>query len=213
MDVRGLVYGLVNYFPGPLRGPARRVADAVFGAWDDVSNVFRIVRPSWSRIWVGINGFVWQVAQGFINTWQAAWWIAFDWLPRFVGTAVDNLGAWARARLDALLDTVQRGLSYVLGLAQSLVNGVIAELRAVRDWLWDHILRTVATLNAVARLVNMFLTDPRVLVQWILSALINALLQWVDSNLERLAEALWARRMSIVLRSVERIEQIIARLL
>jgi hypothetical protein len=213
VDIRGLVYGIVNRFPSALRPPVRWVADAIFGVWDDVSNVFRFAVPSWSRIFGGVNAFVWSVATALFNGYKTAYWIAFDWLPRFVAARVNEVLTWAQDLVNALAATVQQGLSYVANLARTWVDAALDALSTLRNWALEWVGRIVDTLNAVVRLVSTLLTDPRVLVAWILAAMVDALVAWVDTNLERLAEALWARRAAIILRSAERIEALIARLL
>lgn len=213
MDIRGFVYQIVDIFPSPLRTPARWVADRVFGVWNDVSAVFRITVPFWQRWYNSTVG----LASSFIVAGNeialTIRWIVAQWAPAFV---LDKVNA-VRNFVVGLLNDARRAL-------EGLINGAVDFARKgistaldfatrIRDYFADRVREIWSTLTEVARLVGNLLTNPDRLATWVAGAMFWALLRVVDALIEPIVDYLWARRQAVVLKTLTRIESIIARLL
>lgn len=210
---RGFIYGLVDIFPGALKTPARWVADRIFGAWDDLGAVFRLLRGAWELLFGGIYAF----ARSHISfLWQAATtlrWIIVtrivqvqDYIFDTLGRAINGVQSWAD-------QTIHNGLSTLERWVTGLWNSVWERIDALTGWATRRIGELWDWAGVVGRRVADLLSDPAQMVDWILGPLITALLQWLESNVERLAASLWAQRQAILVRSLGTAESILERIL
>lgn len=213
MDVRQFVYDLVDIFPGPLKTPARWVADRVFGVWDDVSNVFRMTVPRWRQWFDAATGFANNLVDAVAEAAVTARWIVFQWAPQFVKSKVDAAISWASARIGEARDFARGLVNGVVDWTRAQVNEALAFIAGVRNWAVERVREVWATLSTVARLVGDLLTDPSKLATWVAGAMFWALLRVADGLIEPIVDYLWARRQSVIMRTLSRIEAIIARLL
>lgn len=213
MDVRGFVYGLIDIFPGPLKSPARKVADVVFGVWDDVSNVFRMTVPHWKRWFDTVTGFANNLVDAVAEAAVTVRWIILEWAPQFVKSKVDAALSWVSARLGEVRDFARGVANGVLDWARARINDVLDFATRVRDWTTERLGEIWQTLSTVARRVNDLLTDPSKLATWLAGAMFWALLKVADGLIEPIVDYLWARKQTVILRAMSRIEAILARLL
>lgn len=213
MDIRTFVYQIVDIFPSPLRTPARWVADRVFGVWNDVSAVFRITVPFWARWYDSAVAF----ASAFIVAGNeialTLRWIVAQWAPALIISSVATARDFVLGKLGEARRALEGLINGAIDFARRGVNTALDFATRIRDYFADRVREIWGTLTEVARLVGNLLTDPGRLAAWAAGAMFWALLHVADALIEPIIDYLWARRQTVVLKTLARIESIIARLL
>jgi hypothetical protein len=213
VDIRSLVYQIVDIFPGPLKTPARWVADRVFAVWDDISAVLRLARGAWLALWTTWHNWVWAVAAGFEQVLGTLTHLYRQYVPQWIQNATNDILRWVTDRINAILNELrdlQNGLTRWL---HDRLAEVIDAFQRWRQFLLDAINETRDVLRDVAKRVATLLTDPNALVSWILASMVTALFHWVDDHFEQVAAYFWARREALLIKGIGRIEALLSRLL
>jgi hypothetical protein len=213
VDIRSYIYGLADIFPGPLKTAARWVADRAFAVWDDVSTVFRATVPRWREWFNAATGFANNLVSAVAEAANTVRWIVLQWVPNFVRSKVDDVRNWASAVFNDVRNWAAGIVSDVRNWAAARLNDLLDFATRVRDWALERIQEVWRTLTTVADIVGRLLTDPAQLAQWVAGAMFWALLRVADALIEPLAEWFWARRQALILKTLSRLESIIARLL
>lgn len=211
--MRDWIYRIVRVFPGPLRSVGEAVADAIFGTWDEIGNVFRLIRAIWLHIWSGAHGLLWALHGYALEVYGLLRNIIINRIPDFAHWALSTALEWAS---DAISFAVN-GLRATINAVQSWVSDSINVVRnlalSILSWANQRINELWENLSWVLVRVEAFLTNPVRLVDWILAPLIEALLRWAVANGERLAELAWANRERLAFRTLQYWETIVRRLL
>jgi hypothetical protein len=211
--MRTYIYALVALVPSPFRAWVQWVADRLFAVWDDIGAVLRVVRSSWLVLWTMGHKFVWVVAR-FVDTIAGrVYWLAFIRIPQFFEAAMNAAVAWARDRINTLTDALQRTATFLVTWFTDVTNRARADLLAIRDFFFSKLNDAIAVLNSVVRIVGALLTSPERLAVWLVGAMFTALLRFALANAEAILAALWAQRTTVALRTLDRTEAIIARIL
>lgn len=213
MDVRTYIYQVVDIFPSPLKTPARWVADRVFGAWDNVSAVFRVSIPHWRRIQGNLDWFMGKAVDAVERAAKGIRWLALVRIPQAIDNAARGITGW----VQGLIDDVQRGLAttrdWLLDKARGWANAVYDFAYGVYQWAADRFGAVWSTLTTVANLVSALLTDPSKFATWAIGAIWSAFWRYADQHLDAIVDFVWQRRSIVVSRLLDRTETILERLL
>lgn len=213
MDIRGFVYSVVDIFPGPLKTPARWVADRLFAVWDDVSGIFRISIPHWRGLADAVNFFMLKGMWAVNHLAVAARQIVTERIPRGLEALRQGVVAWVTGIINDISSAITSTRDWILDRVRGWVNDVIGYARNVYQWAVDRLSEVWSTLTTVARLVGSLLTDPTKLVTWAMGAIWSAFWRYADQHVDAIVEFVWQRRSIVVSRLLGRAEAIIERLL
>lgn len=213
MDIRSFIYWLADHAPPGLRTVARWIADRIFAVWDDVSQIFRLARPSWlrlaQRMWDNIR--VVRYAIGEIAS--TLRWITTVKVPQAVSRLWDDITHWVLAQLNLLRD-------FTTGLYRTVrdeffhnLNLVLDALNGFQHWVTQQISDLWKLLTSTASRVASLLGDPNRLAAWLVGAMFTALLTLVRDHADALADYVWARRERIIVSLIGRVEAWLARVL
>lgn len=213
MDIRGLVYRVVDYFPGPLKTPARYVADAVFGVWDDVSMVFRVSIPYWRDVANGAYNIMTYIYDYAYHAAVTARWIVSLYVPRIVGTTGQTIIDWAFGLISQVRDYAARAIQMVIDWAWQHLLSIVDYLSQLRTWLIDRFNEVWQPLRFAFDRVSLLLTDPGKFAEWAIGAIWSAFWRYALDHLEEIVTLIWSRRATILTRTVDQTETILDRLL
>lgn len=204
--------GLFHYFSGGLLTLARRVESALGTLWTTVTGAF-------SR-WLVWGGLIRQAAANlFVNMLYTVWaiydyliWLAFTWVPFYAGYVFGQATQYAyqivsfvynqlAAALYLLAQEVGAALSQIVSWTYQQFVVFLGDLTALRDRLYQ-----------AEKLVYGLLTDPSKLAGWLVGAMAQALLRYLDANAEAFAEWLWPRLLPVIIRQLPRLEALISRI-
>lgn len=213
MDVRGFVYSVVDIFPGPLKTPARWVADRLFGVWDDVSGVFRYIIPNWHDLANGIAWFTDKAVGALEKAAYAIRWIVTVRIPQAIEVFRQSVVNWVSGIINDVRSELVAVRDWVLDKARGFANAVLDYARSVYQWAVDRISDVWATLSTVAELVGSLLTNPERMALWLIGAMWGAFWRFADQHIDAIVEFAWSRRGIIVSRVLARAEALLERIL
>lgn len=213
MDIRGFVYSVVDIFPGPLKTPARWVADRLFGVWDDISAVLRFVVPNWKDLANSIAWFTDRAVGAAEKAALALRWVVTVRIPQAIETFRQSVVNWVSGIINDVRQSIVDARDWVLGKAAEFANLVLGYARSVYQWAVDRVGEVWETLSAVARIVGLLLTDPERFALWAIGAIWSAFWRYADQHVDAIIEFIWQRRSIVVGRLLTRAESIIERLL
>lgn len=212
-DIRSYVYRIVDIFPGPLKTPARWVAERVFGVWDEIFEHLSIFRPAWTYLHQKLQDLVWTVTNFAEETARTVRWLVTDAVPRWGRWALDSALRIARAELDLVRRILDGAITLVRNALQRAINAVDSFAHSVLSWAVDRFREVWATLTFVAGRVVALLTHPETLVDWLFSALWRRFWRYIDDHAEAIAGYVWARRERFLTQLLTRLENFLVRLL
>lgn len=212
-DVRNFVYRVIDIFPGPLKTPARWVADRVFGVWEEIFNHLSLFRGPWL--------FFTNKVQSMIS---AAFWVAGETARTIRWIVTSALPRWANWALNVAVDTARKELKSFTNWASNTINELrryLSDLawRGINDaknalgWASGAIANIWNTLRAVRDKVVALLSAPEALVDWIFSALWRRFWRFLNDHAEAIANAAWLRRDAIITAGLRRLETFLMRIL
>lgn len=212
-DVRGFVYRVVDIFPGPLKTPARWVADRIFGVWDDISTVMTQIKPAFTFLH---NNFWWLLAQLNVGITEAARtlrWIVVEAIPTWAKWARDVAVSVAAGAVATLGDWTAKAIAYWFDQLHRALNTVQDFVDSLAGWASDRFGEVWNTLTVIRDRVVLLLTHPDAFVDWAFSAIWQRLWRYADDHAEAIANAVWARRDVIIAATMTRLENWLMRLL
>lgn len=213
MDIRGFVYQVVDIFPGPLKTPARWVADRLFGVWDDISAVFRNAIPHWGSLADAVNYFMLKGMWAVNHLAVAARQIVTERIPRAAEALRQAVVSWVSGIVNDINNAIVSTRDWVIDKARGFANLVLDYARSVYQWAVDRLSDVWSTLTTVAHIVGALLTDPRKLVAWAIGAIWEAFWRFADQHIDSIVEFVWQRRSIVVGRLLARAEALLERLL
>lgn len=213
MDIRSFVYQVVDIFPGPLKTPARWVADRVIGVWDDLSHVFLVTIPHWRRISDNITYFMMHAVDAVERAAKGLRWLVTVRIPQAITSAGQAIVNWASQLINDVRQEIIDVRDWLLDKARTFANTVLDYAQRVYQWAADRLTDMWSTLTTVAQLVGALLTDPRKFALWVIGALWEVFWKYTDQHIDAVIEFVWQRRSIVVGRLLTRAESIIERLL
>lgn len=212
-DIRNFVYRVIDIFPGPLKTPARWVADRVYGVWDEIFQLLTIFPPAWAFFYTGINALVVGVRFLGEEASKTLRWVTVEALPRWARWALNT----AIARLGPLVEDLRtwaQGMTHWLyTLIVDSIDSVRQLLSNIRTWVIDHVREVWDTLSVIRDRVVALLTSPDVLVDWLFAALWRRLWQFFNNHAEAIAYAVYMRRDRIIAEGLRRLEEWLVKVL
>lgn len=140
-------------------------------------------------------------------------WIVITRIPQIVGNAVtnavnyviaqiNNVGQFLRGLIDGLSDWAWRQIQRIDAFVDQVIRWVTGKLNAITD-----------TLDRVVDIVMNLLTDPKRLAAWVIDAVTDEFLRWLNRNADRIFLVVRQRSVHYTMMFADRIEDMIARLL
>lgn len=212
-EVRRYVYDVIGIFPGFLQTPARWVADRVFGIWNEIytflvalPNPFQYFQKRFNQFCINVVELAQQAANGLR-------WLVTTFVPRWARWALNTALDLLRREYVAVRNAIYGTIHTLERWAQAAVNTVSKFAHDVWNTLSRRLSELWGTFNTVKNFVWKMLTSPEYLVDWFFGALWRRFWKYVDDHAESIAAAWWARRNTIIMKSLERFEAFIARIL
>lgn len=203
----------LSHVPGFLRPAASVIASLAKGAFNRITSFMEAHGVSFSRLWTAAAFFRYGLPNFMREAYETARWIKGIWIPAYIEWLRSQVVTWvlqvvatARGLLDSAINTLRVW-------AVAAINAGADLLRAWANWSVAQINGLLADARALRGALAHVLHGPAVLAAWLATAMWAALWGYVDDNLDRLVDALWARRQAIILRSLSRLEALIARIL
>lgn len=212
-DIRYFVYRVVDIFPGPLKTPARWVADRIFGIWNEIFEHLSIFRPAWNFFHTKMMDLVWTTVNFAEETARTIRWLVTGAIPRWAKWALNTALDVLRRELDAVRRILDGAITLARKQLQAAINAVDSFVKSVRTWATDRFNDVWNTLRVVRDRVVSFLTNPEALVDWIFMALWRRFWRYVDDHAEAIAAHVWARREPYMAKFLARLENFLVRLL
>jgi hypothetical protein len=187
MNLRDWIYSFIKYVPSPFGGPARWIADRVYGIFDDGVKFAR---------WIG-KGAATMAARGVVylalalsfayETATTLQWLALTEIPRRITGAINTVKQWVAPLVDGIRNTLQHAISALTDWAQKRIAEIINAANSLKAWSLGKINWIQDYLNNTVGKWYERLTSPTKFAEWILGALINALLRYLYVNRDKLA--------------------------
>lgn len=212
-DVRGFVYRVVDIFPGPLKTPARWVADRIFGVWDDISTVLTQIKPAFAFFH---DKFWWLLAQLNVGITEAARtlrWIVVEAIPTWARWARDVAVSVTASAINTLQDWTSRALDVWRRALNASIDAVLSFADDVFRWTGDRLREVWNTLSVIRDRVVALLSSPEVFVEWVFAALWRRFWTFANDHAESIAAAAWMRRDTLIAQAMRRLENWLMRLL
>lgn len=207
------INGIISDATSGIANLASSVAQKIAWLYNFVVGFFQAVRWTVIRIRDFVRNYLiaaLTLAQVVYGTLK---WLAQTALPRAISQLFDILKAYIErlvaqtlAAARALVDVAQR---FVMGI----LNALKARVEAIFTWTIDRITDLYHKVNALLDHVFGVLATADRLVQWILAALVKALMRWALDNALSIGRAFWAARTRILLDGANLIEDIISRII
>jgi hypothetical protein len=212
-EVRNYVYALIDIFPGFLQSPARWVADRVFGIWNEIyvflvalPNPFKYFQERFNQFCINVTELAQQAANGLR-------WLVTIFVPRWARWALNTALNTLRAEYNLIRNSLFGVINTLRSWAQSAINTVSKYAHDVWSTVSARLAQLWGTLNSVKNLVWKMLTSPEYLVDWLFGALWRRFWKYVNDHAEPIAAAWWANRNTLILKSMDRFEAFLARIL
>lgn len=188
--------------------------------WAAISSVWNVSTDFWWRIaqvafpGVQIIADLRRLAQWFASrAGIAVWWIIHVLVPRSITVAVDAVTSWISRIINDIRQVISTVYHAALDFAQKLVNALHNLVNQILHWAQQEIGKLITDLRALKDFVTHFLTDPRVLVEWLWNAFWAKARDWVIRHEEWAARWFLARAVSVTVFAARIIEDIIVRIL
>lgn len=212
-SVRNYVDQLIDIFPGFLQGPARWVANRIFGVWDEVAVFLVAMRGGFGytldRAYRFVNAF-WRFVNEAATTVR---WMVSIFVPRWARWAFNLAVNTLRSELDIARRFLQGLLDTLRSWTQRAINAVDAFAHNAYRWASDRIGEIWHTLAVIRDRVVALLTSPETFVDWIFSALWRRFWRFANDHAESIAAAYWPRRDALLVKSLQRLENFLMRVL
>lgn len=205
--------GIIAAVAGGIGSVASAAARAVSGFWNVATgfwgNTGRVI-DSWrvgTRQWL----LAWQryVAAQLLTL----RWIIAVAVPGQLAALAISLRAWVAEQLAHWTVVFTAAiLSVRLQLAALAIAVYGAVARAVAG-LWAAVNDMIARVVRLERLSLRILDTPEHLAAWLLGAMVDALLRYIESNAEPILRRLYRARVKILLESADFIESLIVRII
>lgn len=147
------------------------------------------------------------------NVRNCLWWLIHDFVPRMIRYAVDRISSWVSAVVNDIRSTLSRLINDVISWVTRIINDIRNIIDRVISWAQREISQLWHDLTATIRIVQHFLTNPSILVEWIWDALWTRVWQWVRSHEEWIARWLLANAIRGALSFAHLVEDMIVRIL
>lgn len=212
-DIRNYVYRVVDAFPGPLKTPARWVADRLFGVWNEIFEHLSTFRSPWTYLNAKLKDIAWTAAHFATVCTRTVRWLIVEAIPRWSRWARDNAVSWARQELTRLNSLARGWIADARNYLMSQIRQVTAFAHDVWNWAVARVREIWVTLNVVRDRVVRYLTNPETLVDWLFLALWRRFWRFTNDHAETLAAYAWSRRDRIIAQALVRLESFLMRLL
>jgi hypothetical protein len=177
--------------------------ETTFGRW---AYAFWVLTTSF---WHLLN---WLIALAEVLPWFLVWVLVY-WVPWFVWTKTQAVIEWARWWVDVVRSEVWQWVQAAKNWAWTQVAWLRDLAWSWVDWLRNWLAETWAQLQWVLKQVHDFLTDPRILADWLIDAVMHAMFRWAEYNADRFTR--WFLRMGVraALTGANFVEGVIARVI
>lgn len=212
-EVRNFVYRVIDIFPGPLKTPARWVADRVYGVWDEIFQLLVIFLPAWTYFYGGINALVVGVRWLAEEAATTLRWFVVEFVPRWASWALNTATNVLNAAINTLRSWTETALRWLEDRLRAALNLLDQYAHDVFSWAIDRVREVWDTLSVIRDRVVALLTSPETLVDWLFSALWRRFWRYLDDHAEAIATYVWARREPFLNTLLARLEAFLVRLL
>lgn len=187
MNIRDWIYSFIKYVPSPFGGPARWIADRVYGIFDDGVKFARWIKTGATAM--AARGVVYlALALSFAyETATTLQWLAFTEIPRRFTSAINTVKQWVSPLINSVRNTLQHAINVLTDWAQKRIAEIINAANTLRAWALGKIHGIENYLNNTVSKWYERLTSPTKFAEWILGALINAFLRYLYANRDKLA--------------------------
>lgn len=196
-----------------VRRLARWVREALLSLWHHLERIGTLARQRFFNVLSSVNSL--SISLGI---WTAR--LLADirdlynrYVPRVVRNAVRDAIRWARNRIGDAVRNLSGLLDSWVRWLRDRINDVRAFARNVRDWAARRLAELRSFVNGAVRNLQHVLGGPRRLADWLIGAMVDALLRYVRRNETRIFR--WARDRSLAftLFAAGRLESLIRRLM
>lgn len=207
------ILALVYALPSFLQPVARPVAERLIRVWRWSEGLARHVRGAFRLAVTGATRLRDGIVRLGRETYDTFRWLLSVQVPRLIKQARDAVVKWAadqinraKAVLTSAIDTLRRWATSAVNALRSLVDNV-------RRWAAGLLSRLDAAVKRIIDRVFGLWSTPARLAGWLVGAMWTALWRYVDSNLDRIVAAVYAKRRAVFFKSIETIERLVGRLL
>jgi phage-related protein len=204
---------LINTATGSLRALIDSVWQRVAWVYNVFVSVFVGIRDAWNDARGRISHYLNKAKRFMHETVLTLHWIAWIHLPQRIASVANDIVHWAATQ-------IQRVVDYAYGLATNIIRWVTDRLNEAQDFV-NRLVRWISNAvneihDAIARmaiLVYMLLTDPKRMAAWVIDALMEEFLRYMDRNFDRLYNIVRERAIHYTLRFADRLESILERMI
>lgn len=201
------------HVPGFLRPAAGVIASLAKGTFNRITSFMEAHGISFSKLWTAAAYFRYGLPNFMREAYETARWLKGIWVPNYIEWLRRQVVDWVVGLINWAVNKGEAALSTLRAWAVGAINAGADLLRAWANWTLVHVNGLLADVRALRGALAHVLGGPSALAVWLVGAMWSVLWGYVDDNLDRLADALWARRQVIILRSISRLEALIARIL
>lgn len=207
------ILGLLGLSSNPIKDIVSSVEQRILSVWTTATGFWSRVGAQWTGFRNAVGGWVSAQVAHAAALGTLLRWLLFTFIPRKIGDAVGALQKYSVTLIQNAIAAARAELITVRDWLHGLVDAAVARLDCWAAWVLARIGEIRGDLNRLLDHVFGVLGSPDRLVSWILTPLVNALIQWVKDNAVRLGRILVAQRLQIFMASLQWFEDVIARIL
>lgn len=184
---RTWIYGLINALPGFLSGPARAIADRIFGIFDDGIEFAKWLKSGFDYLRVKGSWALFYIRNFAVETLTTVRWLVTIRIPGLINTAASQVRTWATSVINSAINGVKSLISTLRKWAEKAINAANAAIVKARDWLLAKINAITSRLSATVDKWYDRLTNPAKMAEWLIAALMGPLFRYLNANRDRIA--------------------------
>ncbi len=198
----------------------RGLRGLIDATWERLTWVYRVivevfldVRRAWNDVLARVRHYTKAVTRLASETFTTLWWLAWVRIPQVAAGVITDVLRWTSDRLNNLDSLIRTLVGNTIRWATDRLNELRAFGESVYRWAVRQINTITDTINRIAVLVYLLLTDPAHMAEWLRDAMISSLLRYVDNNFDRIFTYVRERSIHYTLRFAGQLEAILERLI
>jgi hypothetical protein len=213
MNYRAWIYAFIAGVPAIFSKPARLIADRIFGILDDGIKFARWIGKGAAILATQGAAFLGMVTGFAVEVGLTLQWLYLVEIPRRVLSVTQAIQRWVTPLINTMRDALQSAINDLRGWVTRRLNELIAAANSLKNWALGEINWVRDYLrNTVGKWYER-LTDPVKFAEWIIGAIISALLRYMFSNRDKIARWFLDTSPAFTLWLTKQLEALIGRML
>lgn len=207
------IKSLINAARQALEDLGQAVSDRLLAFYNWVTKALTAVGSQFGRLLTAAGAVKTHLVSLASESLTTLAWLLRTRIPALIKAADDALRKWGSALITAAKNELKGLITTLDKWAKSAWATATQSISDLRTWARTQVNSLLANITWVRTQVVALLTSPARLASWLVGAMIAEIWRYADKNADRII--LWAQRRSVAytVSMVNRIEQLLGRLL